>query len=173
MVMPSMSRAFRRFIRWMIGGLALVAVCLLATFAMAVPRWRTGRLPVPPPSFPAQRSHAPPARRVWIDTDAACGFERRTDPDDCFAILLLAAIPEVEIVGISTSFGNAPLPQTDRITRELVAVLRASWLSAPPVHRGSAEAIRDDGRLDGTPALDALRAALDQGPLTVLALGPL
>ena len=171
--MPTISRTCRRYIRRTIVGLGVLAVFFLATFAMPVPGWRTGRLPLPPLSFTAQRSHTPPARRVWIDTDAACGFERRTDPDDCFAILLLATIPEVEIVGISTSFGNAPLPQTDRITRELVAVLQASGFRAPPVHRGSAEALREDGGLDGAPALGALRAALSQGPLTVLALGPL
>jgi hypothetical protein len=118
MVTLTMSGAYRRFIRRIVVGFAVVAVCLLATFAMPITSWRTGRQPVPPLSFMPQGSHAPPSRRVWIDTDAACGYGRRTDPDDCFAILLLAAIPEMQIVRISTSFGNAPLPQTDRITRE-------------------------------------------------------
>lgn len=173
MVTLAMSGAYRRFIRRIAVAFAVLAVCLLATFAVPIRSWRTGRQPLPPLSFMAQGSHAPPSRRVWIDTDAACGYGRRTDPDDCFAILLLAAIPEVEIVGISTSFGNAPLLQTDRITRELVAVLRASGLRAPPVYRGSAEALREDGHVDAAPALGAFRAALSQGPLTVLALGPL
>ncbi len=83
-------------------------------------------------------------RRVWIDTDAACGHAARTDPDDCFAIAYLRRRPEIEVAGISAVAGNAP--------REVVeATLRA---------------------LAGVRASD-LRSALEQGPLTLLALGPL
>ena len=57
--------------------------------------------------------------RLWVDTDAACGHSPRTDPDDCFAVLLLAQAPEITLVGISTVFGNVVLAMTDSTTRAL------------------------------------------------------
>lgn len=60
------------------------------------------------------------SQRVWIDTDAACGVPGRVDPDDCFALAYLMTRPDIEIVGVSTVFGNAPLKETDRVTREIV-----------------------------------------------------
>jgi inosine-uridine nucleoside N-ribohydrolase len=97
---------------------------------------------------PFERAPAAPAptlpRRVWIDTDAACGYSARTDPDDCFAIALLLRSPRVEVVGISTVAGNAPREVVDATVRALAGA------------RGS-----------------DLSAALEQGPLTLLALGPL
>lgn len=133
----------------MIGALAL-------TLAIPFGPWRTGRTPVEPlvPVAPDALPDAP--RRMWIDTDAACGHGPRTDPDDCLAILELARGAGTRIVGISTVFGNAPLDVTDRTTREL-----ASQLEPPPeVHTGAAGAAR-------------LREALAAGPLAIVALGPL
>jgi inosine-uridine nucleoside N-ribohydrolase len=62
--------------------------------------------------------HVDRPARVWIDTDAAC--DASADPDDCFAMLVLMHSPGVEIVGVSTVFGNAPLSVVDRTTRDLV-----------------------------------------------------
>ena len=56
---------------------------------------------------------------VWIDTDAACGHRATADPDDCFALLVLVGASELAVVGVSTVFGNAPLEDTDRITRRV------------------------------------------------------
>ena len=131
---------------------------LLLTLALPVRTWRTGELPAPPLPLVAGGPAVELPRRVWIDTDAACGYGRTTDPDDCLAVLLLATSPEVTVVGISTVGGNAPLAATDSITRALVARLPSS--RAPPVYRGTA-------------AHEALRAALAEGPLTAVALGPL
>ena len=77
-------------------------------------------------------------RRVWIDTDATCGHGRRTDPDDCFALLLLTKSPLIDIVGVSTVFGNAPLDATHATIRDLVAALSAEGVHVPPVYRGCA-----------------------------------
>lgn len=124
--------------------MALLVAALAVTLALPVDVWRTGDQGLDPL---AGAPHAPaPAlpRRVWIDTDAACGHSARTDPDDCFAIALLLRSPEVEVAGISAVAGNAP--------REVVeATVRA---------------------LAGNRPAD-LRAALERGPLTLLALGPL
>jgi purine nucleosidase len=113
-------------------------------------------------------------KRVRIDTDAACGQGRTTDPDDCLAILLLARTPGVEIASVSTVFGNASLDSTDRTTRALVAMLGRENLGAPPpVYRGSAGPVGADDPAAPAPAHAALREALAEGPLTLLALGPL
>src|SRR5690606_25102719 len=123
---------------------ALLVAALALTLALPVRVWRTGDQGLDP------LAGAPPApaprlpRRVWIDTDAGCGHSPRTDPDDCFAIALLLRAPGIEVAGISAVAGNAP--------REVVeATVRAIAGERP----------------------SDLRAALERGPLTLVALGPL
>jgi len=156
-------------------GLALLALAAVFLLSFAVPLrgWRTGERPHPPFALLPRGSMPPLPRRVWIDTDAACGQPGRTDPDDCFAVLLLAQRPALQIVGVSTVFGNAPLDATDSITHGLVDVLARSRHGAPAVHRGSAEWLRNGAAVPAPPAHAALRAAIEEGPLTILALGPL
>jgi inosine-uridine nucleoside N-ribohydrolase len=107
--------------------------------------------------------------RIWIDTDASCGHSRRSDSDDCFALLLLARHRDVEIAGVSTVFGNESLAVTDRTTRQLAFALGL----AGAVYRGSAGPARAIGAAQAEPAHAALRRALEDGPLTLVALGPL
>lgn len=163
----------RRAVRIAAGLLGGVLALLLASFALPLPAWRTGELPAPPlpvvPNGPAVEM----ARRVWIDTDAACGDGRTTDPDDCFALLLLARAPDIRIAGISVVFGNAPLDATLRTTRELVAALRAEGADLPEVQPGSEEPADAGEIIPPRPAHRALERALEEGPLTLLALGPL
>ena len=84
-------------------GAGLLVLLALLTFAFPIREWRTGELAAPPlPVVEGGPLVAIPPR-VWIDTDAACGAGRTTDPDDCFAIVLMALAPEVDLVGISTS----------------------------------------------------------------------
>ena len=112
--------------------------------------------------------------RIWIDADAACGTGERRDPDDCLAVLSLTRAPDIEIVGISTTFGNAPVPVTDRVTRQLVQQLRAGTGAALQVHKGcgaaAARCLADGGSLD---AQVALAKALHLGVMDYVALGPL
>ncbi|HET9041347.1 MAG TPA: nucleoside hydrolase [Gemmatimonadales bacterium] len=168
-----------RALRWAGVAAVVLAALLVLTTALPVRRWRTGQMPVPPlPLMPGGPEVDLP-RRIWIDTDAACGHARTADPDDCLAILLLARTPDVELVGISTVFGNAPLDVTDRTTRELAALLRGEGVDVP-VYRGAARPL-DPRAAPGdrgssapeTPAQTALGHALAEGPLTILSLGPL
>lgn len=138
-------------------GVAVLAGLILASFALPIPLWRTGELPAPPMALIPGGPELAMPRRLWVDTDAACGHGRTTDPDDCFALLLLARAPGVEIAGISTVHGNAAIEVTERTTRELAALLEREGASAGGVHRGAS----------------ALREALEKGPLTLVALGPL
>jgi purine nucleosidase len=152
-------------------GAAVLIAGLLATFAMPVKTWRTGEHRLPPLAFAPVDAAPHTPRRLWIDTDAACGLGRRTDPDDCFAIVLLAQAPDLEIVGISTVFGNAPRNAVDDTTRELAALLSAEVGRVLPVYSGSAAPLADSP--PRTAAHEALKAALKDGPLTFVELGPL
>src|SRR3977135_4326249 len=59
------------------------------------------------------------AGTVWIDTDVSIGSPIR-EVDDAYAIVLGLHSAEIQIAGISTSYGNAPLGYTTRAARELV-----------------------------------------------------
>ena len=128
---------------------AAAALALIVTLALPIREWRTGDQGLVPLDAVPERATPPFPRRVWIDTDAACGHTPRTDPDDCVAIALLART-DIEIAGISTVAGNAPREVVQATTRALLSELR---LAIP---------------LDGS-----LERALREGPLTILALGPL
>lgn len=148
---------------------------LLTTLAWPVKVWRTGEVSSAPIRVePAQRFSISPVR-VWIDTDAACGHGSRTDPDDCLAMLVLSQHERVDIVGVSTIFGNASLDETDQTTRSLFASLEQRAVPPPPVYRGSSAPLDREpaGRSPVPEAHNALRRALARAPLTIVALGPL
>lgn len=156
------------------GAFAATSVVGLAAlaFALPVPLWRTGEHPLPPLQY---RTHAPPARdgdRLWIDTDPACGTGPYRDPDDCIALVSLLARQRGRIAGVSTVFGNADLDTTDALARTLV---EEAGPGAEGVHvrRGCAVPLRHCSRLAETEAHAALRTALRDGAVTVVALGPL
>ncbi|MEO7908934.1 MAG: nucleoside hydrolase [Roseiflexaceae bacterium] len=122
--------------------------------------------------------------RVWIDTDCGC--------DDAAALAYLLYHPAIEIIGISTTFGNT---SADNVTRNVLTLLELAGRHSIPVARGAEEPLvvtrsrtgkfvhGPDGlwmhqrphALEGLPqAQDALAAALrTYDDLTVLALGPL
>lgn len=132
-------------VRWVALGALVAGALLVSTLAMPVHVWRTGEPPVPPlPLGPS--SAAPEQGAVWIDTDAACGAGPRVDPDDCFALLLMLK-SRAHIAGVSAVAGNASLQSVDATVRELAPASLKS--------------------------VEELRRALKNGPLTILALGPL
>lgn len=110
------------------------------------------------------------ATKVWIDTDPSIGAPYR-EVDDAFALVLAFHSPELEIVGISTSYGNARLKRTTEVARELVQRFGASaGLTEARVYAG-ARSRRDIATKSA--ATDALAAALRRDRLTYIALGPL
>ncbi|KAL7900020.1 Inosine/uridine-preferring nucleoside hydrolase domain-containing protein [Trichoderma sp. TUCIM 5745] len=115
---------------------------------------------------------------VWLDCDPG--------HDDAFAILLAAHHPRINLLGISTVFGNASLEHT---THNAASILTAfgkhndiplyvgysNPLERPPIHAPTD--IHGDSGLDGTdllpepqctpstePAIDAMAAALKAQP---------
>lgn len=102
-------------------------------------------------------------RAVWLDVDPAV-MPGGHEPDDGVAMVQAFHSPELEVMGVSVVFGNAPVDRGYPIAREIAARYGPPGLG---VHRGSAAPSPDP-----TPASRALIAALEAGPLTVLALGP-
>ena len=160
----------KAFVRAGITLLLLAAALLLLVCTVPVRNWRTGEAEDRPLPLVRGGPHVDRPSRVWIDTDAACNG-LNADPDDCFAMLVLMCSPDVEIVGISTVFGNAPLSIVDRTTRDLVG--RVAGSSDILVHSGSSTALEAEGTTSIEPAHAALERALEHGPLTIVSLGPL
>lgn len=111
------------------------------------------------------------AATVWIDTDPSIGSPFR-EVDDAFALILAFHSPELEIAGISTTYGNTSLKAATRITQDLTVRFgrRSRGAKNIAIHSG-AHSPRDLGR--ATPATEGLRHALQKEELTYLALGPL
>ncbi len=149
----------------------VLLLAIVAAFAAAQwGQWQTGRAALRPLKLmPGGPAVAPPGR-IWIDTDAACGATTRTDPDDCLAILWLVE-RGADIVGISTSFGNAPGDVVADRTAALLAQMALDGMPGPPVFRGLGAPTAPAA--PKSPGVTALQAALEAGPLTILALGPL
>ncbi len=114
-------------------------------------------------AFISTSSQADENRRVWIDTDTACGSGLFRDVDDCLALHMLLDNPDIELIGISTIFGNAPLGAVNSVARRVVR----SRCVEIPIYVGASLPNQGD-----TPASIAIREALQGGPLTVLLLGP-
>ena len=168
--------AYRRQTRmigppWIGFPLVLLTAALLPLACTGpVRNWRTGEAADQPLALVRGGPHMDRPSRVLIDTDAACnGVD--SDPDDCFAILALLSSPDVEIVGVSTVFGNAPLSVVDRTTRDLVGGVAGR--SDILVHSGSATALEAGPTASIEPAHAALEHALEGGPLTIVGLGPM
>ncbi len=107
---------------------------------------------------------------VWIDTDPSIGVPLH-EADDGFALIQAFHSPELHLRGISTTYGNAGLATTTRITREMAARFGGpAGINDTHVFPGAASA-HDLGK--PTAATEALRAALAERPLTYLALAPL
>lgn len=102
---------------------------------------------------------------VWLDVDVAAGLPNR-DVDDALALIQAFNSPELKIRGISAVFGNVPLEDGLPIAREVVEKFGPGGLE---VHAGAASADQLGQEND---AVRALAVALNEKPLTILALGP-
>ena len=161
---------FLRRAGWVALALTGSAVLVLS---LPMASWRTGETSAPALTLLAGHSFPALQNRVWIDTDAACGTGPRVDPDDCLALLALLEDSRIDVVGVSTVFGNAPALTTRRVTGELVSRLNARRTVPVRVFDGSAHALREGETPAGQPAHRAIASALSEGPLTFVALGPL
>lgn len=113
--------------------------------------------------------------RLLIDSDVALGAiheGRPRDIDDGFAIVEAINDPDIDLLGVTTVYGNAPLDTVTRIAGEIVALKDAQV----PVVAGAAAAL-EQGDSDPLPgpnaAVEFLAAALEREPASIAAIGPL
>lgn len=112
-----------------------------------------------------------------IDTDVALGVfheGRPRDIDDGFAIVEALNSPDINLVGITTVFGNGPHDEVFRVANELVALKN----SKTPVRPGAIAALPDPTQGHASmpptnPAVDFLAEQLKLKPMAVAAIGPL
>lgn len=168
----------KKAVKWTLFAIAAAVLLAIAVLAAPVQLWRTGEVLQPALVYLPPEQFSEKSARVWVDTDAACGSAKRADPDDCLALLLLASAGHIDIAGISTVFGNAPISETDQVMRELVQQL-GTYAGRPvsaalPVFKGcgapTGRCLEKGGSLS---AQTGLRQALQRGSLEVVALGPL
>lgn len=105
---------------------------------------------------------------VWIDTDPTV-IRGGHEVDDGIAIALAFRSPEINVIGVSSIFGNGDI---DCCHTSAEAIVGAFGPADMPVFRGASTA----GDLRPTPAARALIDAVRSTPapgLTIVALGPL
>jgi len=103
--------------------------------------------------------------RVVIDTDVAVGNPDR-DVDDALAIVMANNSDQLDICGITLTYGNETLCNVERAMSELSSVAN---LSKIPIASG-ANSPDDFGKKTEATAL--LEEICNKGPITVLCLGP-
>ncbi len=104
--------------------------------------------------------------KVILDCDNTMGLAFR-EVDDGLGLLYLLGVPEVELIGVTTTFGNGSGRQVYQQTRKLVADLKLDI----PVLRGEERTARNQQ----TEASHFLVEAANQyaGELSIIATGPL
>ena len=107
---------------------------------------------------------------VWIDTDPSIGIPGH-EADDGFALIQAFHSPELRIRGLSVSYGNASLRRVLPIARGMAARFGAGAGVTPDHVFAGAASRKELGT--ATPATAALRVALEERPLTYLAIAPL
>jgi len=112
-------------------------------------------------------------RKVWIDSDPACGMGKTKDVDDCLAIIAAIRSSYLNVVGLSTVYGNIPLYEASATGRNLMSTIRdlEPDSSIPPVYNGAGEPLSEGSVVPQ--AVRMLEIALSEQPMTILALGPM
>jgi len=108
--------------------------------------------------------------RIILDTDPAMGEHIGLDIDDDLAIVFLLNSSEVEIVGVTTTYGNS---SNDRTYRDAKRLLARADRSDIPVLKGAGWTSRDLDRETDSSRFIAETIRKQPGELTILTLGPL
>ena len=109
--------------------------------------------------------------RLIIDTDIALGAVhdgRPRDVDDAYALVAAMNTAAIDLLGVTTVFGNAPLTDTDVIAREIVAMKGG----AVPVATGAAEPVSPGGPATND-AVEFMAETLKTRSAHIAAIGPL
>ena len=106
---------------------------------------------------------------IWIDADPACGQSATSDVDDCWALMLALRSPELNIRGISTTFGNTKGETALQVARQAIGHLGST--TRTPIYEGSHA--QGSPEWKSTQASEAIASLLHQENLTIIAQGPL
>jgi inosine-uridine nucleoside N-ribohydrolase len=106
--------------------------------------------------------------RIIIDTDPGMGYLFR-DIDDGLMLVAALGSPDIEIVGITTTFGNVSLPHA---TASALDIVRTLGRNDVPVIPGAASAA-DRGSENAAARFIAETVTAAPGTITILATGPL
>ncbi len=112
-------------------------------------------------------------RALWIDTDPACAIGSTHDVDDCWAIIAALRADNLQVIGLSTVFGNTDLGKATATAQALLdmVAIHEPGHPLPPVTQGASQPIRHQREIPA--AVNELAKSLTTQRLTVLALGPL
>lgn len=112
-------------------------------------------------------------RALWIDADPSCAISPTHDVDDCWAIVAALRADNLQIIGLSTIFGNTDVSTATATARALLdmVALYEPGHSVPPVTQGASQPIIR--QRDIPAAVNELARSLKAQRLTILALGPL
>jgi len=103
-------------------------------------------------------------QRVWIDTDIMIG-KFKHDVDDGLALILALSDTSLQIEGISFVHGvDYAAEVTDKLLKRYASERNI------PTYKGADDSTQF---MQETAAVEALTKALQQGPLTIMALGPM
>jgi inosine-uridine nucleoside N-ribohydrolase len=106
---------------------------------------------------------------AWIDTDPACGQGATNDVDDCWALMMALRSPELDLRGISTTFGNTKGETALQVAHEAIGHLGGA--ASTPIYEGSHHS--GSPAWKSTPGSAAIASMLHQQKLTIIAQGPL
>lgn len=108
-----------------------------------------------------------------IDTDVALGVHhegRPRDIDDGFAMVEAINSPDIELLAVTTVFGNGPLTEVDRVAREIIALKEVDV----PVYSGAACALGEGATdTEDNTAVAAIAEILQSRRAHIAAIGPL
>ena len=109
-------------------------------------------------------------RPILIDTDPGLSVRLSADLDDDLALLFLLASPEVEVLGVTCTYGNSSIARTFADAKALLAHAGRPDL---PVLKGAGWMSRDVHRETDASRFLAETILKRPGEITVLTLGPL
>jgi purine nucleosidase len=113
---------------------------------------------------------------IWIDTDPACGQGATNDVDDCWALMMALRSPELDLRGISTTFGNTKGETALQVARQAITYGRHAnghlgGAARTPIYEGSHAPGSPEWK--STQASAAISSMLHREKLTIIAQGPL
>ncbi|MEL7535088.1 MAG: nucleoside hydrolase [Bacteroidota bacterium] len=111
-------------------------------------------------------------KKVWIDTDVAIGMgdprQGFADVDDAWAMVHLFHANHIQVIGVSTVFGNTDIDNATRLAKEICSRFAPYELS---VARGAAEAI-NLAKIESNEGVEAMIKALEKESMHIMAIGP-